>query len=89
MAVKPPSSVVTVIVAVPAAFAVTTPSSSTVTISSSLLLQMTFGFAASSGSMIAVRLMLPPVARLNSVRFTLTPVTGIISGSGSVTVTSA
>ncbi|MNV92423.1 hypothetical protein D3C71_1870210 [compost metagenome] len=71
----------------PADFAVTTPAASTLATSLLLLVQMTVRFVAFAGATVAVSVPLPPVVRLSSVGFTLTPVAGTISGAGSVTVT--
>ena len=59
VAVLPPSSVVTVMVAVPGATAVTTPSV-TVAMLASLVLHVTFLLVALSGSIVAVSRAVPP-----------------------------
>ena len=76
VAVFPPSSVVTVMVAVPALLAVTVPSVSTVATLVSLLAQVTFLLVALSGVMVAVRASVSPSVRLKVVLSSVTPVTG-------------
>ena len=76
LAVLPPSSVVAVMVAVPAATAVTLPFSSTVAIFWSLVVHFTALLVAFSGATVAVRVSVLPTVRDNSVLFRVTPVTG-------------
>jgi hypothetical protein len=78
-AVLPPSSVVTVIVAVPAATALTTPSV-TVAIEGALVSQVTLLFVALAGVKMATRVWLPPTARLIEVLLKETEATGISVG---------
>ncbi len=75
VAVLPPSAVVTLIVAVPFAFAVTTPSLVTVATPVSLLLHITFLLLASLGMTVAVRYKVPPFSIVALVLFSVTPVT--------------
>ena len=84
IASKFPSSVSTVIVAVPADTAVTLPLSLTVATSGSSLLQLTFGLVASSGSTVAVRVALSPSFNSSVSSLKVTPVTSTVTGSGSV-----
>ncbi len=63
VAVLPPSSVVTVMSAVPAATAVTKPASSTVAMSLSLLVHDTFLLVASVGAKVAVNGSVSPMVR--------------------------
>ena len=72
-----PSAVVTVIVAVPAAFAVTFPSLSTVAIAPSLLLHVTFLLVAFAGATFALSFALFPFVSVSEVHLSDTPVTGI------------
>ena len=83
-----PSSVVTVISAVPADTPVTTPLSSTVATSVLLLAQLTFWLAASWGSTVAMSSFRSPTRRLVLLRFKLTPVTGFGVGSAGFSFTS-
>ena len=80
VAVKPPSTVVTVISASPTVTAVTLPSA-TVATPSSLEVQVTLLSVAFSGSTVAVRLALSPSVRASSAASRLTPVTATTSGS--------
>jgi len=75
VAVLPPSSVRTVIVAEPAAFAVTTPPDETVATDVLLDDQKTPVFVALDGDTVAVRLPVLPATRLIVERFKETPVT--------------
>ena len=75
VAVKAPSSVFTVIVAVPSATAVTTPLS-TVAILSSELVHETVVTVAFSGATVAVNVPVVPVFKANVVGETVTAVTG-------------
>jgi len=79
-AVLPPSSVVTVIVAEPASFAVTTPSS-TVAIFSSLLLHVTLWFVASEGVIAGMRVSVSSLKSLADVLSSDMPVTAMVPGS--------
>ena len=76
VAVKPPSSVVTVIVAVPDATAVTLPVLSTVAIDESLEVQLTFLFDALDGVTVAVSTVTSPSVSSTEVLSKVTPVTG-------------
>ena len=76
-AVKPPSTVVTVITAVPRAFAVTCPVSSTSATAGSEEDHVTSGKCASAGATVAVRGILASGARVISVTLRVTPVTAI------------
>ena len=76
VAVKSPSTVVTVIVAVPAFIPVTTPFSSTVAIAASLLLQVTDLLLASTGSTLAISEYVSVVFSVTDVLSRLIPVTG-------------
>ena len=78
VAVLPPSWVVTVIVAVPAATAVTKPLAFTLAIPLLLLLQLTFLFVALEGATVAVSCCVPPTLSVAEVGLTLTPVTGTL-----------
>ncbi|MPN41061.1 hypothetical protein SDC9_188601 [bioreactor metagenome] len=77
LAVFWPSSVVTVIVALPAATAVTTPSF-TVAMASSLLDQLTFLLVASAGATVAAKVAVSPILRAASFLSKVTPVTATI-----------
>ena len=83
VAVWLPSSVVTVIVALPPDTAVTVPFS-TVTTDVLFELHLTFWFVASEGTTVAVKVSVAPISKGNSVSESVTPETGI----GSVTTTS-
>ena len=85
VAVLPPSSVVTVMVASPTFTAVTLPLASTVAISGLSDFHVTFWLVASSGRTVAVRVSLPPTRRLVSLLLSFTPVT-LISLSLTVTL---
>ena len=74
-AVKPPSAVVAVMVAVPLPWAVTIPLVLTVATVASLVLQLTLLLVALLGVTVAVRVPVPPGARDKLVGVTLTPVT--------------
>jgi len=75
-AVLPPSAVVTVIVAVPAATAVTTPLVDTAAVAVLLLLHVTFLFAALEGATVAVRVSVLPTVRMADDLLRVTPLTG-------------
>ena len=75
VAVLPPSSVVTVMVASPAFTAVTLPVASTVATAALLDFHVTFLLVAFSGRMVATRVSLPPTRRLVAVLLSFTPVT--------------
>ena len=75
MAVKPPSTVVTVMVAAPGATAVTTPFWSTVATLGSLLAHVTLWLAALSGCTAARSQALPPAVRDRLDLFSVTPAT--------------
>jgi hypothetical protein len=79
-AVLPPSAVFTVILAVPAATAVMTPLEFTVAIAVLLDVHDTFLFVAFAGLIAAVRVAVPPGARLRPAVFRSTPVTAIVAG---------
>ena len=85
VSVNSPSSVVTVIFAVPAVTAVTLPFSSTFATSALSLLQLTFLLLAPSGATVAVSTALSPVSISSVFLSRVTPVTGV---SCSSTVTS-
>ena len=72
----PPSSVVTVIVAEPAFFAVTTPELETVATVVLLEDQVTFLFVAFVGVTVATRLWVSPSVMTRVFIFSVTPVTG-------------
>ena len=74
-----PSSVVTVIVAVPAFFAVTTPEVETVATVVLLEDQVTFLFVALDGDTVAVSVCVWPSTKVRLVWFKLTPVTGTVA----------
>ena len=73
----PPSSVVTVIVAVPAATAVTVPLETVATLSS-LDDQVTVLFAAVDGATVAVSVSVSPTLRSSVFLLSVTPVTGSV-----------
>ena len=77
LAVRPPSTVVTVIVAVPAAFALSTPPL-TLTTASSLEDQVTFWLDASTGTMVAFSVSVTPLAMTTAPWSSITLVTGIV-----------
>jgi hypothetical protein len=79
-AVKPPSAVVTVIVAIPAATAVTNPLEDTIALLPSEVLHVTFWFVAFAGAMVAVSCSVPPTEIVVVDLFRLTPVTFITAG---------
>lgn len=88
VAVKLPSSVVTVMVAVPAATAVTLPVLSTVATLVSLEDQVTFLLVALAGFTVATRVAVaPPTVRVSVLWSRVTPVTGTVYGVVSFTVT--
>ena len=72
-----PSAVVTVIVAVPAAFAVTTPFDTVATLVFDEV-QETFLFVALPGATVAVRVSVPPTVRVVAVLLSDTPVTATV-----------
>ena len=76
-AVLPPSLVVTVIVALPPAFAVTTPVAETVATEVLLEDQVTDLSVASDGETVAVRVRLSPATMVKDIWSRLTPVTGM------------
>ena len=84
VAVFPPSLVVTVIAAEPAAFAVTTPVLDTVATEVLFEDQVTVLSVALDGDTVAKRVWVSPTFIVNDVLFRLTPVTGI---AAAVTVT--
>ena len=86
VAVLPPPSVVTVIIAVPAPTAVTTPSSTVATFSS-LDFHVTFLLVAFSGDIVAVRVTVPPISSVSDVRSSVTLSTGTSVAPASDTVT--
>jgi hypothetical protein len=79
VAVLPPSAVVTMMIAVPAATAVTIPLLFTVATPVLLLLQVTFLFVALAGNTDAMRVDVPPMFKPRVLRFKLTPVTGAVT----------
>ena len=83
VAVFPPSSVVTVMVASPAFTPVTLPLASTVAMAASLDFQATFLFAASLGATVAVSVSLSPTRSVIVALFNVTPVTDTTGGVGS------
>ena len=84
--VKPPSCIVAVMLAEPAAMAVTSPVVAfTVAILTSSLLHVTVWLVALAGSTIAVSVCFSPIVSVKASGSTVTPVTGIIAD----TVTSA
>jgi len=76
VAVKPPSAVVTVIVAVPGATAVTRPAVLTVAIAELLVPHVTFRLVAFAGSTVGTRAVVAPTTRLAADGATETLVTG-------------
>jgi hypothetical protein len=80
VAVKPPSSVVTVMTAFPIAMPVTSPADDTVATAGLSLLHETFRFVASDGSIVALRVSVPPTPSDSVFLFKLTPVTSILLG---------
>src|SRR4051812_48771586 len=78
VAVFPPSTVVTVIVPVPAATAVTKPLLFTVAIDALLVLYVTFLFEALPGETVGVNCWVLPTASAAVVGLTVTPVTGTL-----------
>ena len=79
LAVRLPSSVVTVITAVPAETALTTPFSSTVATSALSLAQVILPLVAFSGATVAVSVPVSPTVRDISSLSRLTPVTGTVT----------
>ena len=79
VSVKLPSTVLTVIVAVPALTAVTLPLVSTVAISLLLLSPVTARLSALAGSTVAVRVSVLPSVRFNVLVFSDTPVTETVA----------
>jgi hypothetical protein len=79
-AVKFPSSVLTVIIAVPADTAFTSPPADTVATLSLSLVQLTFLFVALAGETVAVRVSLPLTAIVVTGLFSLTPLTPTADG---------
>ena len=77
VAVKLPSAVVTVIVAVPTETPVTSPVALTVATAVLLLLQVTLWFVAFAGAIVAANCCVPPIRIEAVVGDTLTPVTSI------------
>jgi hypothetical protein len=77
VAVIPPSTVLTVIIAFPAATALTTPVAETVAIAVLLLLHVTFLFVALVGETVAINVSVPPTVRLVDVLFKVTLATEI------------
>jgi hypothetical protein len=77
VAVKLPSAVVTVMVAVPTDTPVTRPVELTVATAVLLLLQVTFWFVVLAGAIVAVNCCVPPIKIEAVVGDTLTPVTSI------------
>lgn len=86
VAVFDPSTVVTVMVAVPFDTAVTTPDALTVATDVLLLFQLTFVLDAVDGFTVATRVLVPPGLRDSDVLFRLTPVTGIVTVTVQVAV---
>ena len=81
MAILPPSSVVTVIVAVPALTAVTLPSETEAT-ELSLLFHVTFLLVALAGLIVTVKVISSPSVSSKEVLPRVTPATAITSDSG-------
>ena len=79
-AVLPPSTVVTVIAALPALTAVTVPLASTVAAAGLLDAQVTALLVAFEGVMVAVRRKASPMAKVKVLRSRLTPVTETVDG---------
>ena len=79
--VKPPSCVVTVMVAVPAATAVTKPELFTVATAVLLELQVTVLFVALEGATVSVNWLVPPYGIEAVVGLTDTPVTATVEGT--------
>jgi hypothetical protein len=77
-AVKPPSTVVTVTVSVPAARPVTNPFSDTDTTAEFVLLHSTSLLVALAGAILANNVSVPPMARVADVLFSDTPVTATL-----------
>ena len=75
VAIKPPSCVVAVMLAVPAATAVTNPLAFTVATAVLLLFQLMFLLLAFAGATVAVSCCVAFMKRLTDVGFTVTPVT--------------
>jgi hypothetical protein len=86
VAVNPPSLVVTVIVADPAATAVTSPDALTVAIEVAELDQTTVLFVAFDGATVATRVLVAPTARLRLLALRVTPVTGVTTLTAQVAV---
>ena len=84
VAVKPPSVVFAVMVAVPFAFAVTTPVTETSATLLSELVQVTRLLSASAGATVALSCAVSLTSKLTAVLSSETPVTAIFSGSGGV-----
>ena len=82
VAVFSPSSVITVIVVSPSPMAVTTPLS-TLAIFSFSDIHVTFLFVALSGIIVASKVLVSPIFNVRFCAFSVTPSTGISSGSGS------
>jgi hypothetical protein len=76
VAVKPPSAVVAVIVALPAEMAVTTPVLLTVATSGSLLVHVTLVLVALAGCTVATRVRVSLMPKVANTRLRVTPVTG-------------
>nr|WP_260444785.1 hypothetical protein [Burkholderia sp. Bp8986] len=77
-AVKPPSTVVAIMVAVPTATPDTTPVALTATIAGALLLQVTAGFVAWAGCTEAVSVWVSPTLKPTPEVFNVTPVAGVV-----------
>jgi hypothetical protein len=75
VAVLLPSSVVTVMAALPAAMPVTNPLDDTVATELALLLHVTFWLVALAGAILAIKVSVLPTLRLRDVLFKVTPVT--------------
>ena len=86
VAVKLPSAVVTVIVAVPTDTAVTFPCASTVAIAGLLLDHVTFWLVALAGAMVAIRVSLSPMGNVVDVLFSVTPVTDCVTVTVAVAI---
>jgi hypothetical protein len=87
VAMKPPSLVFTVIVALPFAMAFTAPPEETVATVFLLLVQLRPWFVAPEGAIAATRVSAPPTARLKLLFLRLTPVTATDTGVGGVGAT--
>ena len=81
VAIKPPSAVVTMIIAVPSEMAVTSPVDETVATDALLLLQFTVRFVAVAGDTAAVNCSVAAICIVRDVLLRVMPVTGIVNFS--------